>query len=459
MSDTPNVHVKKVGWQKISSEVKGANEELWKSLQPVMSKLKRQKGSPQLIVAEYPYGSLLVDDGSFRLPCDDLPGDCSAECNEIRSELNYSYIPLGLVLDNSVEVFIMREGGYMKMGTRLVPLRVLSKGELFGVFETLDSITGIRNPKPYWSVSSGARSVVIMAPLNDKAVLKKIDNGFSCSVPRLDAGHHDWEFIQCVAQAQGLHWRTRVLLFPKWVTDEDPLLTVLQKDIFTTGWHQIAPLRSYVIDEAKIAKTFMHHSSKRVSRHTAELYYYFTLRHILAISKGELPAFQPVTPAREQSGPFLQFQDAMNSINVLKYYPVILQPGILAARGDAGYYSVNRPSLLSPVPEKFPLKTRKELVEEIERALDGLPAKARDDANLDFNEMRFYSDWGRNSSSRKNIATLRARNVRQRYVEALYERKGEFLSPTLPGSPNLNGEPKIFHNSGFFDGAIRIVRK
>jgi hypothetical protein len=464
MSETLNdVHVKRIGWQNISSVVREVNVELWEALDPVMTQLKKQKRLPDFIVAEYPYGTLLVDEGQFQLPCDDSASTCSPLCEEIAAELDYSYIPLGLILDKSIEAFAMREGGYSAAKMRLVPLHVLSKGELFGVFETLDRMTSIRNSKPNWSVSAGARSVILLAPLNNQGILNKIKAHFSCNVPR-EADRRDWEVIQSVMQKfPEINWRVQVLLFPKWVIEDDALLAPLQKIFFGTGWQQLAPLRDYVIDEADIAKTYMHHNH---TGHASELYYYFTVRHILAISKGEMPAFCPVTSAQSQAGPFLEFQEIMNSINVLKYYPVILQPTQLSEPGAFGYYSVNLPSLLSPVPEKFPQKTRKALVDEIEMVLARLPQKAHVDANLDLAGTRFYSDWGQYTFKNnerapviKDTKELRRQGSRLRFLEALNERKGEFLPPDFAGSPAVDGDQKIYFNHKFFDGAVRIVRK
>jgi hypothetical protein len=38
----------------------------------------------------------------------------------------------------------------------------------------------------------------------------------------------------------------------------------------------------------------------------------------------------------------------------MSYYPVLLQPHRLTEPDDIGYYSVNRPSLLAPVPQNLP---------------------------------------------------------------------------------------------------------
>ncbi|HKU76329.1 MAG TPA: hypothetical protein VJR02_20630 [Pyrinomonadaceae bacterium] len=468
MTDTSqNTHIRRIEWKEIESHVKAVNRELWDALDPIMNGHKRKGRSKHFILAEYSYGQLLVDEGKFQLPCSEA---CSETCKEIASELKYSYIPLGLVLDKCVEVFVMREHGYSRTGMRLVPLRVLSKGELFGVFETLDTISKIPNPtKPQWSVSSGTRSVFIIAPLNNNELLTKIDKYLGYQVPRgRVTDGYDWEYIDHVAKAKSsdMNWRVQVLLFPDWINGEEVDLAPLKNVFSRTGWHQIAPLRSYVIEEAEIARIYMDHAAKKLAGRTGELYYYFTVRHLLAISKGEMPAFQPVTSSESQGGPFLEFQEIISSINVLNYYPVILQPGLLSESNTVGYYSVNQPSLLSPVPDKLPKKTRKAFVADLSFAIAGWPQKQLEDAMIDRSQMRFYSDWGQSNFGNDKrmpatgvIDALRRQGTGLRFVEALDERRNEFLPPNAVNSSNGNRNLKVQFKHRFFDGAIRIVRK
>jgi len=122
-----------------------------------------------------------VNRGTFETPCAD---PACATCSALRADCSYSHIPLAVVLGRSVEVFLDAPTSMDAAGDAAgaVPLRVLSEGDLFGVFETLHSLLGEGEARPPWSVSSGSRSIWIIAPLGDRRITEALTARCGCHV-------------------------------------------------------------------------------------------------------------------------------------------------------------------------------------------------------------------------------------------------------------------------------------
>jgi hypothetical protein len=66
--------------------------------------------------------------------------------------------------------------------------------------------------------------------------------------------------------------------------------------------------------------------------------------HLLAVAKGDVPAFEPVIQSRSEAGPFCDVVTILGKV-VTDYTPLILQPCHLLKAGSAGFYSISRPSI------------------------------------------------------------------------------------------------------------------
>ena len=100
------------------------------------------------------YGDYIVDNGKFNLNPD------SAHL------IDYSSIPLFLSLEKNLEVFVTNQD-------RVIPLNVLEKGELIGLFETTNAMFNIPQQAP-WSVSAGSRSLCLLPKIADRLKYQKL---------------------------------------------------------------------------------------------------------------------------------------------------------------------------------------------------------------------------------------------------------------------------------------------
>jgi hypothetical protein len=413
--------IRKVTWTEVKAVVAAQNSELARAIDGLFSSARMKDRDKDLYVAEYRYGDLIVEKGDFRPPCyrshPDRQEWC-AICKQLISAVQYSAIPLGLSLEHAAEVFLDTE--WDPEEPRLAPLRLITPGEPFGVFEVLDTLLGTPFPKPPWSVSAGARSVWILAPLGQKPLpgeLAKIVN------KRI---RYAKEIRPCdlIAASVGDEWRAHILLFPDSLMSDLPLSDPLFRVLLKIGWKQSSAVRHALF---RIPRDLMANTSPSGGP-LPDIYRVATVRHLIDAAKGEVPVFAPATGT--QSGPFVSFQEALRkALGQLDspYVPVVMQPTHLTDVGDVGYYSFRCPTVVGvkrPYVKNYgdvPLYIREDLM-----------AQKCGDV-IDQTNTKFFAQRGK---------------------------EDVFSAEDLPLSDFYNGDsaPKLYLKSPFLISGVRLVR-
>jgi hypothetical protein len=336
-------HVKSVSFAEIEARLQERNPSLVEALATIFVE-----------------SAAIVERGHFRTPCRNA--DCS-ECANLLADCSYSHIPLAVILRKSVEVCIdaalHTSSDSEHEGTAAVPLRILGEGDLFGVFETLHGLLHENDERPPWSVSSGARSIWIVAPLKDKRIPELFSSRCGCQVDWMRDQSH-WRLVQEAMAREG--WQSEVLFIGRGVIDRvmghqsgtDKLFEL----ILATGWRQSAALRNSATIEASLRQRYLDGPANSVSSIFGDMYLFATVCHLFAISRGDAPAFEPAATARHDLGPFAEFERGLHQVlKAIKreehpgngrseaHYPVVLQPVHLNASGQRGFYSFRCPSL------------------------------------------------------------------------------------------------------------------
>ncbi|MGC4048409.1 MAG: hypothetical protein QM757_01670 [Paludibaculum sp.] len=307
---------------------------------------------PLFPVVEYSYGDSVIENGRFRAPCGNR---ACVDCGQLSHGAGYASIPLSLVLDRCVEVYLNCPWDFND--GRLVPLRIIGQGEMFGVFETLDGILGTPSRKPVWDVAAGIRSVWVVAPLGNSALVGDLLTGRGRGA--WDDHKPHWQLIQAVTGDQ-TKWRLSLLVFPRQLIEKlrsggaDRFVECLLR----IGWTQSTGLRHVATEDAHLHEK-VREASERLKAPVGELYQFSTIKHWLNIVKGDLPAFQSVHKFSEPGGPFPEFLNTLSAALLrqqrslrYQYKPILLRPGLLLDDGEAGYYSFRCPSLVGPrMPE------------------------------------------------------------------------------------------------------------
>jgi hypothetical protein len=261
-------------------------------------------------------------------------------------DVQYSHIPLALLLRKQVEVFI--EYPRDENGFRFAPLRVINEGEIFGVFEVLDHLIGTPAIKPGWSVSSGSRSVWIVAPLGNMDLTNVLSNLAGADVNWDAEDEPQWKLIQQCAMAQKADWQTEVIVFPKALFQSVDRSSDFFRELLSVGWKQSSTLRHSSLDDTDLREA-VNRAMRKSALPGGEMHHYSAVRHFLNIINGAAPAYQSSQVVDQPAGPFAAFcallRKALSEMDrSRKYHPLIMQPRHLTA-GEAGFYSCRCPSL------------------------------------------------------------------------------------------------------------------
>jgi len=380
-------HCRRIAWTDLHGELDRVPEKLRNALDRVLLK----GGKKQVFHVRYPYGQLIVDKGQFLPPCG---ADACSSCRSLIDETRYSQVPLALLLRNATEVFIdyPRDDVY---DFRFAPLRLIPEGELLGVFEVLDALIGTPSCRPSWSVSSGARSVWVLAALGNTNLTKELSKPVNPNATETarkvkitwdsDEEPH-WKLIQTCAAAHGTHWYTDLIVFPGGLLESSEGSNDLLNEMLIIGWKYSGALRQSSIEDTTI-RDVVTRTMRKITLPGGEMHHYAAMRHFLNVMTGSMPAYRSCYLVDQPAGPFLEFCDLLKTALLKirrtkkdddedRYRPIVMQPYHLK-RGEAGFYSCRCPSLPGPRPPRP------------ERFLD-LPEAYRDVVKMFKGE---YSNW------------------------------------------------------------------
>jgi hypothetical protein len=325
---------KQVYWEEV-------REQIWAINQPfaqIIDSISPDKNYP-LVKARYRYGDIIVKNGITYLPnIDDLsllPATDPIFEKHLRDRLNYSAIPLFLILNNASEVYICSH-------QRTVPLNLFYSGSLLGLFECLD-MWHARKSIATWSVAAGAKTLFMLPKLNDQTKFKKLRMAYDISYqlqPRCLANH--WQLFKAIAQHKNFSqpsWR-KSKVDPGWAKFKDYLVM--------NAWHQA----QFAISKMGLNHSWEYFLHAMVARNLKPTPYLIDqVKHILLIALGQRPGFKPA----EQNNlvaPIDDLQQAIANIyDLKKHLPTLLHINSLEMDSRTSlYYSLSFPTLLEGLP-------------------------------------------------------------------------------------------------------------
>lgn len=303
-------------WDNIKEDVRRVNPEFAE----VVDDLKTKNDYP-LYIVYYPFGSLIIDTGRFRFPLKDgslAPITCSAISSDIREQLGYNAgsIPLGLVLDHSVELFLQTED-------RVIPSAVTKSGKLIGLWAALSSIHVWLDA---WHMTAGARSIFVLPKITDTAGHKKLCRARNIKMPLpRNLGMH-WSLLTKVAQHSDFSqpWYTKVLLFSKnWLSEQKNDSWIrFQRFLYQEAWIGTEYWRRKIVYD-HIWDTIIRELTKNDIRATP--FIIDIVKYIIMVGLGAVPGFCPAVNNEEVPVEGLQ-EDFIKLYGLKNYAPTIMVP-------------------------------------------------------------------------------------------------------------------------------------
>jgi hypothetical protein len=354
--------VTQVSWENIEPEIKRINPELNKLIN-ALDPSKKLK----LVKTTYPFGAWIVKNGQLQLP----HIAHNLKTNSLNSlGLDYSKIPLSLLLNKPSEIFITEKD-------RIIPLKVLHAGMFFGTFETVDYLFN-KKSDPIWNVTAGGRSIFTLPKISENLGLKRLKSYYKLpSTTDVHSMLDHWELFRQISKSHHFDepWQSHVLFFTKeWFSfkKNDSAWENFRHYLFKQAWLQ----SRQSLERDKFAPQWQNFIKAVTQRRMQPTPYLMdTLRHLMLISIDEAPAFQPANDSA--FAPVTGLQKAIiETYQLKKHFPTVMHIEMPNNRMNHPlYYSLSFPTLLEGSPDSkcnsstimFDLKNLKQLIETHDR--------------------------------------------------------------------------------------------
>ena len=351
------------------------------TLNEAVSIRKAPQGNVVGFLASYGFGESIWESTQrqFVSPCTASRHELCDNCRALEAATSQGAIPLTAVVGGTVEV------STNPAGNRHAPLRILSPGEFFGVFEALNEYhdKNKKYPRPRsvlqtpWQIVAGTRAVQILAPFRDQALQKAIDSTLidaQIEIRRdplqLEDPTKHWQAIQklgsFLSRTQNDFRRpeSRILIFnPGFVQTLLSSSKDFALNLFHVGWDQTAYMRTALVEEPFYASKFY---ARRDAHLRISSFIFSSLRHLMAIQAGRVPGMVPFRPATSDDDAFVQIlkliYSHLSSSTRHQHFPYIVWPRHIGTSDTFAYYSLHRHHCPLPVPVlwDFPGKESRE---------------------------------------------------------------------------------------------------
>ncbi len=325
----------------------------------------------KLYHVRYNYGDMLFNRALLHLPWENdelIPINSPDIPYELKNDLYYSLVPIALVANKAIEVFIQPEN-------RIVPMSLLPPGSLFGLWETFDDPRSEYVDK-VWNISAGCRSTFLLPKITDAMSFNRLRRSFKLNafIPQSLIEH--WQVFRELASHPdfGEPWQADVIFFShQWriKSETDKAWFPLDYFFMKEAWQQSMGLRSRLYFEMMWESFAMEVFQSNIR---LKPYIINTVKHLVYTASGMRPGFAPVDDSKT-AGPFDQIQKIfVDTYNLKNYIPTIMQPWHLApdsARKQV-YYSLQMPGLLDYAQSKHKSSSALADLREIKQVIDTL---------------------------------------------------------------------------------------
>lgn len=285
-----------------------------------------------ILKVRYNYGDLLLNKSLFYVP--DAQGNLiyrnAPECEKIVHDLlDYpSPTPMMIPLNGVMEVFI----DHFK---RPMPLVLGKAGHIFALTAVLEPECIIES-LDYWSVSAGARSVLMLPKISHNTNHFRLCKTLGIKVKSPDSVHEHFNIFKAINKAQKDPWTIDVLVFTKkWFADRDSISwRVFREYLFKIVWRN-----SYYGTIVDLCNMFISEQTPKFKPSSDLLN---TLHHVIAIAQSEKWGYRMAKD--DISLPLSIIQQAyINNYKLQDYSPEIMIPGYLSDE-NLIYYSLSYPN-------------------------------------------------------------------------------------------------------------------
>ena len=292
----------------------------------------------------YPFGMKISDKTSLYLPTSlntsILATDYEND-NNIKNKITYNLLPLGIIVKNTIEFFF-------DIHRKVFSLATFGKGLGIGIWEYYGWST------PY-SITSGARSLYMLPKISEALSHKQLKKKFDVIQAPPKHLYDHWQVFTQIANSNEVatKWLCEVIfLSAKWAESikKDPAWLKLAFYVSQKGWQHSGYERKKASLDI-VWEVFVRSLSNNDLKF--DPYVVDTLKHILYISVGAIPASGP-SIGEDEVGPLKNIQkiyEDPSGYGLEEYIATIMQPEYFSiTKTTPVYYSLQLPTLLESLP-------------------------------------------------------------------------------------------------------------
>ena len=351
MSEKVEFNIEECFWQDVQEKFK-----IQPKLFNIINDLSPDK-SYTILKASYPFGATIFDSGIFYLPTKNkhvIPIADRRVPAHIQAQFDYNKFPLGFSIGNgAVEV-------YKELKDRVFSLGYFENGLDLGIWESLAPAT------PY-KVVAGARSLHMLPRLTDREGQKNLTKKFGIKSPMPLHAFEQWAVFKEIANSKAFEqpWSCDVLFFSKkWMEKikNDKAWSPFYVFLLLSAWRHTEYVRSKIMLDTMWQSFSNVLKNSRIKPNSNSIE---TLKHLISVAMGTLPAFAPAI--NNLAAPIDGLLKAYLEVYALKNYtPSMMQPHYFSLNHpqDFCYYSLQLTSFLESIPcSRSPHSARVELEE------------------------------------------------------------------------------------------------
>lgn len=393
----------------------------------------------------YPFGSHILKNSLFHLPDQDGIMRPLAEFPEtLQKDLAYNAPshPSGIIMTKSLEQFV-------SLHERIIPFYLINTGSLIGIAALLDRLSiareGLYTSFSMWEITAGARSTFLLSRISDMNSFKKLQRKYSLHAKQPDSAYDQWALFRELSNKENSTWRTEVIYFPRQLMEKlslkpyAPLLTFLHAE-------SRKPF-SFWLNQFSWQVTLSHIERMKHLKYSVHLL--DTVKHLLALALGALPAFQPST--NENCLPSRLIQKIFIEEYQIEHLPALIEPAVFNGSYPV-YYSLSYPTSVEYSAKSSASSTNIADLEQLQIILDKF-LKTLNQNEIDFShsllqriarETEFEFFHSQNANYNKMLS-----------IDNLLEQDPRFLQLEVKNEAANLEFPK---NSSFFKGCISISK-
>lgn len=341
------IDLKECCWKDVRDRVSILNPTVAK----IIDEIDPGKSYP-LYKATYSFGSHLLSNGKFCLPCKDgsfvLLNDRRVPAR-IQEKLGYNapINPIFILLNRPMELTV-------PLQDRIIPYFLILPGNLFGAWKILEgnlsSTATSYDPCGMWDITSGARSIFMLPKISENIGHHKLQKIFHFTIDKPNNLKDHWNIFRALYNHPNFKdtWEAEVIFFSNdWFKGlDDKAWRDFKLYLLDYNWKNSSFWRGQYVWYLTLSRIQATRGIKPSPYHSD------IVKHLFAIGVGALPGFAPAID--DSLAPIHRIQEIYQNLYGLKQWaPIIMQPTFFNSFSSKQpvYYSLQFQSAMELSPK------------------------------------------------------------------------------------------------------------